>query len=171
MRSKFWPWLLASIAALLLSAPFHVLDAEPTPPSPSPSASASSNPPVKAKLLELSADRAHIDMESKSAVLEGHVHLSRAGVTMDCARVEARFGDAFALLWAKGSGGVSASIQGVSIQAPQAEADFKSQTMVFSGGVKLTKGDAFLSAQKASVKLDSGKVSLDDVKGALAVGQ
>lgn len=167
-QSLLWPWAAGFLLVLSLSLPARVLDAEPAPsPKPKPTANEGS----KAKLLELSADRVDIDVEAKSAVLEGHVKLARAGISMGCARAEARFGDGFSLVWAKGTGGVSAEVKGVNVQAPQVEVDFAKQTMSFSGGVKLTKGEGWLSAQRATVRLDTGKVSMSEVEGALLLGQ
>lgn len=148
---------------LLSTALTRPLIAEPEP-SANPKKEAQA---AKASLLDLAADRVDVDVASKSAVLEGNVRLARAGISMGCARVEARFGDGFSLVWAKGTGSVSAEVKGVRVQAPQVEVDFGKQTMLFSGGVKLMKGEGWLTAQTATVRLDSGKVSMTEVQGAL----
>jgi lipopolysaccharide export system protein LptA len=152
MRSPLsWPALLA--AASLLAAP---------------RATSAEKPPVE-EPLEMAADRLDLDVEAGTAVLLGHVKLSRGAMTLQCPRVDVRYDHVPHVTWAKGSGGVVAEVKGVRAEAPEVEVDLAAKTMELRGGVRLTRGDGWITAERASVNVATGKVSMSDVKGAIPV--
>jgi hypothetical protein len=70
----------------------------------------------------------------------------------------------------RGAGGVIASVNGVRAEAPEVELDVGAQTMALKGGVRVTRGEGWITADRATVELKTGKVSMTDVKGSLPVG-
>jgi len=135
-----------------------------TPPSP-----AKADPILGGDALELSADKLEVDVPAGSAVLTGHVTLVRGALRVDCPRIDVRYDEAPRVTWAKGSGGVTADIRGVHAEAPEVELDLARHTLDLRGGVRLTRGQGWLNADKATIEIATAKVTLKDVKGSLPV--
>ena len=72
--------------------------------------------------------------------------------------------------WVKGTGGVVAIVKGIRAEAPDVELDVATQTMSLKGGVRLTRGEGWITADRATVHLTTGKVSMTEVKGSLPIG-
>lgn len=119
--------------------------------------------------LELSADKLEVDVPAGTAVLTGHVTLVRGALKVDCPRIDVRYDEAPRVIWAKGSGGVTADIRGVHAEAPEVELDLARHLLDLRGGVKLTRGQGWLNADKATIEITTAKVTLKDVKGSLPV--
>jgi lipopolysaccharide export system protein LptA len=119
--------------------------------------------------LTMSADQLDLDVEAKSAVLAGHVKLARGPMTVSCPRVEVRYDEVPHVRWAKGSGGVVAEIKGVRAEAPEVEIDFAARSLSLRGGVKITRGEGWITAEKASINIATARVSLTDVKGSIPI--
>jgi lipopolysaccharide export system protein LptA len=119
--------------------------------------------------LTMSADQLDLDVEAKRAVLAGHVKLARGPMTVSCPRVEVRYDDVPHVKWAKGSGGVVAEIKGVRAEAPEVEIDFAARSLSLRGGVKITRGEGWITAEKASINIATARVSLTDVKGSIPI--
>jgi lipopolysaccharide export system protein LptA len=131
------------------------LSADPAPPS--------------GEALSMTADRLELDLESKTAVLTGHVKLGKGGLSVSCPRVDVRYDQVPHVTWVKGSGGVLAEVKGVRAEAPEAELDLPTQTLELRGGVRLTRGEGWISAERASIQIGTGKVSMSEVKGSIPV--
>lgn len=131
--------------------------------------SIAAEPPPAAEPLTMSADQLDLDVEAKSAVLAGHVKLTRGPMTVSCPRVEVRYDEVPHVRWAKGAGGVVAEIKGVRAEAPEVEIDFAARSLSLRGGVRITRGDGWLTAEKASINIATGRVSLTDVKGSIPI--
>src|SRR4051812_28141835 len=127
--------LLPTAAALALSGGARAIAAEPADAEP----------------LAMTADQLDLDVEAKTAVLAGHVKLTRGPMTVSCPRVEVRYDDVPHVKWARGSGGVVAEVKGVRAEAPEVEIDFAARSLNLRGGVKLTRGDGWITAEKASI--------------------
>jgi lipopolysaccharide export system protein LptA len=56
-----------------------------------------------------------------------------------------------AIVVATGSGGVVADVRGVHGEAPEVELDLKRQVLELRGGVKLSRGQGWLQADKATI--------------------
>ena len=69
------------------------------------------------------------------------------------------------------SGGVTADVRGVHAEAPSAELDFTKQVIDLRGGVKLSRGQGWLTADTARIEIPTGKVSLTQVKGSIPVAK
>jgi lipopolysaccharide export system protein LptA len=115
------------------------------------------------------ADKLEIDVATGSAVLTGQVVLSKGDMAVRCPRVELKFDSSPHLNWAKGSGGVVADVRGVHGEAPEVELDLKKQILELRGGVKLSRGQGWIQADKATIELANGKVTATQVKGSIPV--
>jgi lipopolysaccharide export system protein LptA len=93
----------------------------------------------------------------------------RGALKVDCPRIDVRYDEAPRVTWAKGSGGVTADIRGVHAEAPEVELDLARHILELRGGVRLTRGQGWLNADKATIEISSAKVTLKDVKGSLPV--
>jgi lipopolysaccharide export system protein LptA len=132
----------------------------------------SAEPAPDAEPVEMSADHLELDMEAKTAVLTGHVKLTRGPMSLACPRVDARYDRidrAPHVTWARGSGGVTADVKGVHAEAPEVDVDLAARVMELRGGVRITRGDGWITADKASIHIATGKVTMSDVKGSLPV--
>ena len=69
--------------------------------------------------------------------------------------------------WIKGSGGVTAAVRGVHAEAPTVELDLVKQILELRGGVKLTRGEGWLTADTAKIDIKTGKVQMTQVKGSI----
>jgi lipopolysaccharide export system protein LptA len=119
--------------------------------------------------LDLTADKLEVDLPAGTAVLTGHVTLVRGSLRVDCPRIDVKYDEAPHVTWAKGSGGVTADIRGVHAEAPEVELDLAKHVLELRGGVRLTRGQGWLNADKATIEISSAKVTLKDVKGSLPV--
>jgi lipopolysaccharide export system protein LptA len=159
-RRGLWSALLAALA--VLSAAPGALIADPPPPA---APEAASREP-----LDVAADRLELDVEAKTAVLSGNVRLTKGAMSVSCPRVEARYDDAPQIVWARGTGGVVAEIRGARAEAPEVELDLGKQIVELRGGVRIARGAGWIKADRATIHMATGKVSMTDVKGSLPVG-
>ncbi|MGA2448990.1 MAG: LptA/OstA family protein [Polyangiaceae bacterium] len=121
--------------------------------------------------VSLQADRLDVDILMAEATLTGNVTLTKGEVTVSCPRIDVRFDQTPRVTWARGSGGVSADVRGVHAEAPAVEVDLVSQVLELRGGVKLARGQGWMTADSARIELPTGKVSLTQVKGAMPVAK
>ncbi|HXX67578.1 MAG TPA: LptA/OstA family protein [Polyangiaceae bacterium] len=119
----------------------------------------------------LQADELEIDLMAGEATLTGKVSLTRGDLVVNCPRVDLRFDHAPHVTWARGSGGVSADVRGVHAEAPSVELDLARQTLDLSGGVRLARGQGWLTADSARIDIATAKVSLAQVKGSIPVAK
>ena len=119
--------------------------------------------------VSVQAEKLELDVATGSAILTGQVVLSKGDLNVRCPRVELKFDTSPHLNWAKGSGGVVADVRGVHGEAPEVELDLKKQILELRGGVKLSRGQGWIQADKATIELGSGKVTATQVKGSIPV--
>lgn len=150
--------LLVALALALIGTASRELsaDAQPTP--------------TASEALDVSADRLDLDVQAKTAVLTGSVRLAKGNVSVRCPRVDARYDDAAKITWAKGSGGVIAELGGARAEAPEVEIDMQQKTLELRGGVRITRGAGFLTADRATMNMATSKITMSDVKGSVPVG-
>ena len=135
-------------------------------------ATASSADPILAvggDALSLQADRLDVDVATGEAVLTGNVALSKGDLKVACPRIDLKYDNTPHVKWAKGSGGVSADVRGVHAEAPEVELDLQRQILDLRGGVRLTRGQGWLQADRATIDIASAKVTLAQVKGSIPV--
>jgi lipopolysaccharide export system protein LptA len=121
--------------------------------------------------VKLQADQLDIDVLAGEATLTGKVTLAKGNLTVTCPRIDLRFDHGPHLTWARGSGGVAADVQGVHAEAPSVELDLVRQLVELSGGVKLTRGQGWLTADSARIDIATARVSLTQVKGGIPVAK
>jgi lipopolysaccharide export system protein LptA len=121
--------------------------------------------------VSIEADDLEVDVSAGEAVLTGKVVLSKGDLTVSCPRIDLRFDQTPHVTWAKGSGGVSADVRGVHAEAQTVELDLPHQIVDLHGGVKLTRGQGWLTADTARIDINTGKVSLSQVKGSIPVSR
>ncbi len=119
--------------------------------------------------LSLQADQLEIDVSAGDAVLTGNVALSKGDLRVACPRIELKFDNSPHVKWARGSGGVSADVRGVHAEAPEVELDLAKQVLELRGGVRLARGAGWLQADKATINIDTAKVTMSQVKGSVPV--
>lgn len=117
----------------------------------------------------LQADKLEIDVAAGTAVLTGKVVLSKGDMTVQCPRVDLKFDASPHLKSAKGSGGVVADVRGVHGEAPEVELDMSKQVLEMRGGVKLSRGQGWIQADKATIELATARVTATQVKGSIPV--
>lgn len=115
------------------------------------------------------ADKLEVDVAAASAILTGKVVLSKGDMTVRCPRVELKFDATPHVRWAKGSGGVVADVRGVHGEAPEVELDLVKQILEMRGGVKLSRGQGWIQAEKATIELATARVTATQVKGSIPV--
>src|ERR1700678_572118 len=157
-RGTGWTGLipLAALAALL---------------TPAPIARAEILKSVGGDSVNMQADRLEIDILAGEATLTGNVTLSKGDLVVSCPRIDLRFEHTPHVTWARGSGGVTADVRGVHAEAPSVEVDLAKQVLDLRGGVKLTRGQGWLTADSARIEIATAKVSLTQVKGAIPVAK
>jgi lipopolysaccharide export system protein LptA len=119
--------------------------------------------------MSIEAERLDVDVNAGEAVLTGKVILSKGDLKVSCPRIDLKFNTSPHITWAKGSGGVQADVRGVHAEAPEVELDLVKSTLELRGGVRLTRGQGWLQAEKATIDIASAKVTLTQVKGSLPV--
>ena len=119
--------------------------------------------------LALQADQLDIDVSAGDAVLTGNVTLAKGDLRVACPRIELKFDNSPHVKWARGSGGVSADVRGVHAEAPEVELDLAKQMLDLRGGVRLARGQGWLQADRATINIETGKVTMSQVKGSVPV--
>ncbi|MFO0676358.1 MAG: LptA/OstA family protein [Polyangiaceae bacterium] len=117
----------------------------------------------------IEAERLDVDVAGGTATLTGNVVLAKGNLKVSCPRIDLKFDASPHLTWARGSGGVAADVKGVHAEAPEVELDLPKQLLELRGGVKLTRGQGFLQAERATIEIATAKVTLTQVKGSIPV--
>ena len=156
MRRRLLPHAAASVFAVFAMSGAPPAHAEPLLGGP-------------ADPVAMQADQLDVDVGTGSAVLTGNVSLAKGDLHVSCPRIEVKFDTTPHVSWARGSGGVSADVRGVHAEAPEVELDLTKQVLELRGGVRLTRGQGWLQAEKASIDIPTAKVTLAQVKGSIPV--
>jgi lipopolysaccharide export system protein LptA len=119
--------------------------------------------------LALQADRLEVDIVAGEAVLTGNVTLTKGDLKVACPRIDMKFDGIPHVVWARGSGGVTADVRGVHAEGPEAELDLPKQVLDMKGGVRLARGQGWLQAEQARIDIGTGKVTASQVKGSIPV--
>jgi lipopolysaccharide export system protein LptA len=119
--------------------------------------------------VNVQADSLDVDVSAGTAVLTGNVSLGKGDLHVSCPRIDLKFDTTPHVSWARGSGGVSADVRGVHAEAPEVEVDLSKQVLDLRGGVRLTRGQGWLQADRASIEIATAHVTLTQVKGSIPV--
>ena len=147
------------LALSLLTVLFSIHDSHAAPPLIS----------VGGETMNVQADKLDVDVNAGEAVLTGNVTLMKGDLKVACPRIDLRFDTSPRVSWARGSGGVIADVRGVHAEAPEVELDLTKQVLDLRGGVRLTRGQGWLQAERATIDIASAKVTLTQVKGSIPV--
>lgn len=150
------PWMLCALLPLGAAA---------APSSPPPGSLAV----IAGEVLDLKADKLDVDITSGSAVLEGKVSAALGDLRVNCAKIEVKYDQAPNVRWAKGSGGVSASMRGIEATAATVELDVQRRSVELSGNVRLSRGRGWVTAERARIDLGTRHVTLESVQGSIPV--
>jgi lipopolysaccharide transport protein LptA len=137
-----------------------------------PISRASGEPPALLQVdgtLAVQADRLEVDVSAGEATLTGNVTLTKGDLKVACPRIDLKFDGTPHVIWAKGSGGVTADVRGVHAEGPEAELDLPKQILELRGGVRLARGQGWLQAEQARIDIGTGKVTATQVKGSIPV--
>jgi lipopolysaccharide export system protein LptA len=135
----------------------------------SPQAGADPLLSVGGDVVSVQADQLDVDVGAGTAVLTGNVSLAKGDLHVSCPRIDLKFDTSPHVSWAKGSGGVAADVRGVHAEAPEVEVDLTKQVLDLRGGVRLTRGQGWLQAERANIEIATAKVTLTQVKGSIPV--
>ncbi len=119
--------------------------------------------------VRVESERLEVDVGAGTAILTGSVSLAKGDLHVHCPRLDLRFDLSPHLTWARGSGGVVADVRGVHAEAPEVEFDLVKQSLELRGGVKLSRGQGWLQAERATIDVASGKVTATQIKGSIPV--
>ena len=119
--------------------------------------------------LEVQAEKLEVDVTAGEAVLTGNVSLAKGGLKVSCPRIDLKFDTTPHVTWARGSGGVVADVKGVHAESPDVELDLTKQILDLKGGVRLTRGQGWLQADRATIDIGTAKVTMTQVKGSIPV--
>jgi lipopolysaccharide export system protein LptA len=126
---------------------------------------------IEGQTLDVSAEQLDVNVDQGTAILQGKVHVTMGELDVRCPKVEIRYDQAPTVRWAKGMGGVQASIRGIQARAEAVEVDVAKRQVRLSGGVQLTRGRGWIKAERATIDLATRKVSLLQVTGSVPVEQ
>jgi lipopolysaccharide export system protein LptA len=119
--------------------------------------------------MSVQAERLEIDVGAGEATLTGNVSLTKGDLKVSCPRLERKFNGTPHVTWVRGSGGVAADIRGVHAEGPEVELDLSKHVLELRGGVRLSRGQGWLQAERASIDTSTAKVTLTQVKGSIPV--
>jgi lipopolysaccharide export system protein LptA len=119
--------------------------------------------------LSVQADKLEVDVVSGEAILTGNVALTRGDLKVSCPRLDLKFDMTPHVVWARGSGGVTADVRGVHAEGPEAELDLPKQVLDLRGGVRLARGQGWIQADQARIEIATGKVTATQIKGSIPV--
>lgn len=124
---------------------------------------------IGGETLDVTAQKLEVDVDKGKAVLEGDVHATMGDLVVECPKVEISYDKAPRVRWAKGTGGVTARLKGIEAKAAVVEVDVTGRRVKLSGGVRLSRGRGWIKAGRATIDLNTRKVSLQDVTGSIPV--
>ncbi|MCA9594879.1 MAG: hypothetical protein KC776_16275 [Myxococcales bacterium] len=124
---------------------------------------------IEGESLDVKADQLDVDVAKGTALLTGHVTATLGDLEVSCPKVEIRYDQAPMVQWAKGSGGVRATLKGIEATASSVSVDVKKREVTLRGGVRLMRGKGWVEADRASIDLTTRKVTLHQVKGSIPV--
>jgi lipopolysaccharide export system protein LptA len=119
--------------------------------------------------LAVQAEKLEIDVATGDAILTGNVTLTKGDLKVACPRIDLKFDTTPHVVWARGSGGVTADVRGVHAEGPEAELDLAKQELDQRGGVRLARGRGWIQADQARIDIATGKVTASQVKGSIPV--
>jgi lipopolysaccharide export system protein LptA len=156
-RSKRWGALLA----VSLLSPFAL--------SGTDSAQADPLAVVEGQSLDVRADHLDVDISKGTAVLQGNVRAVLGELQVECGQIDVRYDEAPVVRYARGSKDVTVRLKGIEAKAAGLEVDVARRSVRLQGGVRVSRGRGWVTAEAAQIDLATRHVTLDAVKGSIPV--
>jgi lipopolysaccharide export system protein LptA len=124
---------------------------------------------VEGQSLDVRADHLDVDIAKGTAVLQGNVHAVLGELEVECAKIDVRYDEAPVVRYARGSGDVAVRMKGIEAKAATLEVDVARRSVKLQGGVRVSRGRGWITADAAQIDIATRHVTLDDVKGSIPV--
>ena len=124
---------------------------------------------VEGQSLDVRADRLEADIAKGTATLQGNVHAVLGELEVECGRIDVRYDEAPVVRYARGSGAVTVRLKGIEAKATTLEVDVARRSVRLQGGVKVSRGRGWVTAEAAQIDIATRHVTLDAVKGSIPV--
>jgi lipopolysaccharide transport protein LptA len=155
--SKRWGVLVA----LALASPFVLSGTEPAHADPLAV--------VEGQSLDVRADRLEVDIAKGTAVLHGNVRAVLGELEVECGKIDVRYDEAPVVRYARGTDSVTVRLKGIEAKAATLEVDVARRSVRLQGGVKVSRGRGWVTAEAAQIDIATRHVTLDAVKGSIPV--
>lgn len=156
-RARRWGVLVA----LGLLSPFALSGTEPAHADPLVV--------VAGQSLDVRADHLDVDIAKGTAVLQGNVRAVLGELEVECGQIDVRYDEAPVVRYARGSKDVTVRLKGIEAKAAALEVDVARRSVRLQGGVKMSRGRGWVTAESAQIDLATRHVTLDAVKGSIPV--
>ena len=124
---------------------------------------------VEGQSLDVRADHLDVDIAKGTAVLQGNVHAVLGELELECGKIDVRYDEAPVVRYARGSNDVTVRLKGIEAKAATLEIDVARRSVRLQGGVKVSRGRGWVTADAAQIDIATRHVTLDDVKGSIPV--
>jgi len=152
-------WAVLFAAAVL--SPFALSGAEPALADPLVV--------VDGQSLDVRADHLDVDIAKGTAVLKGNVRAVLGELEVECGQIDVRYDEAPVVRYARGSKDVTVRLKGIEAKAAGIEVDVARRSVRLQGGVRVSRGRGWVTAEAAQIDLATRHVTLDMVKGSIPV--
>jgi lipopolysaccharide export system protein LptA len=124
---------------------------------------------VDGQTLDVRADKLDVDIAKGTAVLAGKVRATLGDLEVECGRIDVRYDEAPVVRYARGSQDVTLRLKGIEARADTLEVDVTRRSVRLQGGVRMSRGKGWVTADAAQIDLNTRLVTLDSVKGSIPV--
>ena len=124
---------------------------------------------VAGQSLDVRADHLDVDIAKGTAVLQGNVRAVLGELEVECSKIDVRYDEAPVVRYARGSGEVTVRLKGIEAKAAALEVDVARRSVRLQGGVRVSRGRGWVTADAAQIDIATRHVTLDDVKGSIPV--
>jgi lipopolysaccharide export system protein LptA len=124
---------------------------------------------VAGQSLDVRADHLDVDIAKGTAVLQGNVHAVLGELEVECGKIDVRYDEAPVVRYARGSNDVTVRLKGIEAKAATLEVDVARRSVRLQGGVKVSRGRGWVTADAAQIDIATRHVTLDDVRGSIPV--
>jgi lipopolysaccharide export system protein LptA len=149
------------LTAIVLSSPFVLSAAVPAHADPLAV--------VEGQSLDVRADRLDVDIAKGTATLQGNVHAVLGELEVECGKIDVRYDEAPVVRYARGYDNVTVRLKGIEAKAATLEVDVARRSVRLQGGVRVSRGRGWVTAEAAQIDIATRHVTLDAVKGSIPV--
>jgi lipopolysaccharide export system protein LptA len=124
---------------------------------------------VAGQSLDVRADHLDVDIAKGTAVLQGNVRAVLGELQVECGKIDVRYDEAPVVRYARGTNDVTVRLKGIEAKAAAFEVDVARRSVRLQGGVRVSRGRGWVTADAAQIDLATRHVTLDAVKGSIPV--